>query len=479
VFLFNLSLEKANVMKVTNKSKGFTLVELLVVIAIIGLLVALLLPAVQKAREAANRNTCANNLKQIGVGLLTFENMKKAFPDSSEATNYTGLSTGAWYVQPVFPAYPQNTAGWATSPPGTTGSTLPSTWGGGANVYTNTYFTKPIGAVTNAWDNGAVPKKGHVGLIGGTLTNALGQQISTTAGGYSPLYWILPYVEQQEAYDLVNSDYFYNDSQNFVSGILNNAGQQAVPTYLCPTNPLRPKSGLDSIGYGYTDYGAPVYTTINPNWFVGSTLNFDNGSNQWRVDGGMHGGGATIAGTIDGTSKTIAYAEDVGRSEFMGGAYPDPAVAAGGDPNGVAGTIPATDINTGGAGNRCFWRWIEPDNGFGVNGAPNNLQGFNSGTGARPADGSPVNNMTGTQRSINNNSYPFGGSALANGCLWNIDTHCGPNDEIFSFHGPGANVVFMDGHVNFLSQDISPVVLRFLTSSAEKTSPGTFGFSDY
>lgn len=106
------------------RHQAFTLVELLVVIAIIGILIALLLPAVQAAREAARRSQCTNNLKQLGLAVHNYADVNKKMPARAGGTQGTGTNGGwlsGWIV--LLPFYEQGAiydlvkGGDATNPP--------------------------------------------------------------------------------------------------------------------------------------------------------------------------------------------------------------------------------------------------------------------------------------------------------------------------------------------------------------------------
>lgn len=156
-----------------SKRRGFTLVELLVVIAIIGILIALLLPAVQAAREAARRSRCSNSMKQIALAMHNYLDTHKVFP--ALGCRGMGADTGRYYswvisILPFLEQTPLYQGMMAQARP--TGGGLPDPWNTGNNTFNNQYWKVDIATLicpsdTAPTDRGESPSllnyKGCVG----------------------------------------------------------------------------------------------------------------------------------------------------------------------------------------------------------------------------------------------------------------------------------------------------------------------------
>lgn len=263
------------------RSAAFTLVELLVVIAIIGVLVALLLPAVQAAREAARRMSCGNNLKNLALATQSYVDVKKQFPVSIP-TNY----------QPNCP-----------------------------------------GSLVANYDTGRLDQ------VTGDPCAKLLQQGGASGRGW--LIELLPYLEQRALYEQFASSGGLTGTFDVGQGLMRNneqlraARQTLLPVFSCPSDPSSKMLSDNQRGFSgrkepvaTTNYkgviGDSVILTTNPRW------NSDWGAlpdcHDWSGCTGMFARGSfftpvTLKSVTDGTSNTLLIGEAVVELDPHSAAY--------------------------------------------------------------------------------------------------------------------------------------------------------------
>ena len=319
--------------------RGFTLIELLVVIAIIAILIGLLLPAVQKVREAAARMSCQNNLKQIGLALHNYHDQANKLPPGC-ATDQPPYGTGG---------------GWGSS-----------------------------------W-----------------------------------MVFLLPHIEQGNVYSkwTFNGSSGYSNTNNLA--LTNNL---TIKTYRCPSSPLPEIQTALANGGGYTRMFVS-YTGV-----AGSTLDSPLATVGCCDTGGSgvaSGGGTLFAnsqmkleGITDGTSNTIVVGEQSNHLRDANGA-PIPGSWGALTSAGPHGWAMGTDTSAIGNGN-----------------------------------GSRTFNCTTVRYMINQRGMSNSGSAGTNG-------NAGVNIPFSSGHSGGANMLFGDGSVKFLSDSTALTTLQALAGARD------------
>ena len=238
----------------TKTRRGFTLVELLVVIAIIGILIGMLLPAVQAVREAARRTTCLNNLKQLGLAAMNHESGHMKLPSAGKGT--------------------------ATQ----TGTTAP---------------------LVGLYDNNS-----RLVTVAGSDTEEPKSQSMHTR--------ILPFIEANNVYDrfnnLSNGTYYSGDATNQNVASNASASTAVIDAFICPSvGGARGSTKNDTDGFGFTDYAPIILVDMT---LTNIDTNVSSGRFEVGVFNGR--GGRKIGSVTDGTSNTIGVCETTGRDPSYG-----------------------------------------------------------------------------------------------------------------------------------------------------------------